>query len=261
MMTVIICLVAFTASLLTLFSGFGLGTILLPVFAIFFPLPAAIGATAVVHLLNNLFKVYLVGKEADWKTVLRFAIPASVAAIGGALLLKSLEGIGSLAKYQIDEKTFEIKAVNLTIGILIVIFALLELLPQFKKISFPSKYLTLGGILSGFFGGLSGLQGALRSAFLIRVGLTKEQFIGTGVIAAVIVDISRLLIYGITFYHTQFSSLKGEIWRILALASLSAFIGAYFGKKLIKKITIDTIQNVVGLMLIILGLAVAIGVV
>lgn len=260
-MTIIICLVAFIASLLTLYSGFGLGTILLPVFSVFFPLPVAIGATAVVHLLNNFFKVYLVGRDADWNTVFRFAIPASVAAIGGALLLKTLEGIGSLVKYQLGEKNFEIKAVNLTIGILIIFFALLELLPQLKRLSFSSKYLPFGGLLSGFFGGLSGLQGALRSAFLIRTGLTKEQFIGTGVIAAVIVDISRLLIYGITFYHTQFSSIKGEMWRLLALASLSAFIGAYFGKKLIKKITIDTIQKIVGIMLIIAGMALAIGVV
>ncbi|MDP3981751.1 MAG: sulfite exporter TauE/SafE family protein, partial [Chlamydiota bacterium] len=44
-----ICIVALIASGLTLFLGFGLGTILTPVFAIFFPVPVAIGATAIVH--------------------------------------------------------------------------------------------------------------------------------------------------------------------------------------------------------------------
>ena len=34
---IIICLAALIASALTFFSGFGLGTILMPVFAIFFP--------------------------------------------------------------------------------------------------------------------------------------------------------------------------------------------------------------------------------
>ena len=38
----IICLCAFLASGLTLFSGFGLGTLLLPVMALFFPIDAAI---------------------------------------------------------------------------------------------------------------------------------------------------------------------------------------------------------------------------
>jgi acyl-CoA reductase-like NAD-dependent aldehyde dehydrogenase len=45
----------------------------------------------------------------------------------------------------------------------------------------PPGYLPVGGLLSGFFGGLSGHQGALRSVFLLRAGLTKESFIATGV--------------------------------------------------------------------------------
>lgn len=64
----LIAATAFVASGLTLFSGFGLGTVLLPAFALFLPVPAAIAATAVVHLLNNLFKGGLVGRNADWPT-------------------------------------------------------------------------------------------------------------------------------------------------------------------------------------------------
>ena len=67
----VITLTALFASGLTLFSGFGLGTVLMPVFALFFPLPTAIAATAVVHLANNLFKAGLMGKQADRRTVLR----------------------------------------------------------------------------------------------------------------------------------------------------------------------------------------------
>jgi uncharacterized protein len=258
-MTLIICVVAFIASLLTLLSGFGLGTILLPVFALFFPLPVAIAATAVVHLLNNLFKVYLVGNDTDWETFLRFAVPASFAAVLGALLLKPLEGVGSLAKYRFGQRTFEITAINLTIGILIIVFAMMELLPQFKKLSFPPKYMPLGGFLSGFFGGISGIQGALRSAFLIRAGLNKEKFIGTGVLAAVVVDISRLLTYSLTFYSAKLSIVKDEMWSIISFATLSAFFGAYLGKRLIKKVTIGTVQKIVGIMLIIMGFALAVG--
>ncbi|MHB8530128.1 MAG: hypothetical protein ACYC8V_11535 [Caulobacteraceae bacterium] len=56
--------VAFLASGLTLYSGFGLGTVLLPAFALFFPAPVAVAATRAVHLLNNLFKGTLVGRAA-----------------------------------------------------------------------------------------------------------------------------------------------------------------------------------------------------
>jgi uncharacterized protein len=256
-----ICFVAFIASLFTLFSGFGLGTMLLPVFALFFPLPVAIAATAVVHLLNNLFKIVLVGKDAEWKSVALFALPASIAAIAGVMVLKSLEGIGSLAQYSIGENVFKITAIKLTIGILIILFALFELLPRFKNLAFSPKYLPLGGILSGFFGGLSGLQGALRSAFLIRSGLTKEQFIGTGVITAVMVDISRLVAYGLVFYTEQFSNINQGMWNIVSFATLSAFAGAFVGKRLIKKVTVDLIQKLVGVMLVVLGVLLAVGIV
>jgi len=65
--------VALFVSALTLFSGFGLGTLLMPAFALFLPVPVAVAATAVVHLANNLFKLVLVGRKADWTVVLRFA--------------------------------------------------------------------------------------------------------------------------------------------------------------------------------------------
>ncbi|MEJ7577489.1 MAG: TSUP family transporter [Pyrinomonadaceae bacterium] len=84
---VIICLAAFLASALTFFSGFGLGTILMPVFALFFPVEVAIGLTAIVHFLNGLFKVGLVGRNADRKVVLYFGIPAALAALVGAAVL------------------------------------------------------------------------------------------------------------------------------------------------------------------------------
>ena len=40
----LLCLVAFGGSLLTFFSGFGLGTLLMPVLAVFFPIEIAIGS-------------------------------------------------------------------------------------------------------------------------------------------------------------------------------------------------------------------------
>ena len=72
----VICLAAFFTAVLTFFSGFGLGTILTPVFAIFFPIDIAIALTGVVHFSNNLFKIALVGKNTDKGVLLRFGIPA-----------------------------------------------------------------------------------------------------------------------------------------------------------------------------------------
>ena len=83
--TVIVGIAAFGVSLLTLFSGFGLGTLLMPVFALFFPVEVAVASTAVVHAANNLFKVGLLARRAPLDVIVRFGAPAIVASFFGAV--------------------------------------------------------------------------------------------------------------------------------------------------------------------------------
>jgi len=258
----IICLVALFVSGLTLFSGFGLGTLLMPAFALFFPLPVAIAATAVVHLANNLFKLALLGKFADKKIVLRFAVPAALAAIIGALLLKTISDIDPLAQYQIGSREYDITVVKIAIAVLIAFFAVLEQLPPFRKLSLPTKFIPLGGGLSGFFGGLSGHQGALRTAFLAKLGLQKQVLIGTMVVSAVIVDISRLLIYGLTYFSQHFHELKdrGVVGPILA-GTAAAFLGAFIGSRLLHKVTLKTVHTIITILLILLAIALGSGII
>ncbi|MGM0426125.1 MAG: hypothetical protein ACQEQ7_02685 [Thermodesulfobacteriota bacterium] len=153
---IIICTVALLVSGLTLFSGFGLGTLLMPAFALFFPVEVAIAATAIVHLANNLFKIGLVGRKANPMVVLKFALPAAI--------------------------------------------------------------------------------------------------------TAVVVDVSRLMVYGATFFSRDFATLKdqGGIGLVIA-GSLAAFAGAFIASRFLKKITMRTIQMVVGAMLFLLSIAIGTG--
>ena len=256
----IVCVVAIFVSGVTLFSGFGLGTVLMPAFALFFPVPIAIAATAVVHLANNVFKIILVGKNADWDVIRWFALPGAVAAIFGAVVLHWFAHSSPLFVYQISTQAHYITTTKLVIGFLIIVFACFELIPRLSNMAFDRKYLFHGGLLSGFFGGLSGNQGALRSAFLIKAGLTKEAFVGTGTVSAVIVDVSRLLVYGVTFYTSKIVEV-GNIWSLVAAATLAAFLGSFLGTKLIKKITLRVMQIIVGIMLIVVGIGMATGII
>jgi uncharacterized protein len=255
----IICGVAVLVSGVTLFSGFGLGTVLMPAFALFFPVPVAIAATAIVHLANNLFKLALVGRSADWRIALKFSLPAAVAAIAGASLLNGFAGLPAIAAYDLAGRTHEITAVGVVIGSLIVTFALLELSSRFAGLNFPPRYLILGGLLSGFFGGLSGNQGALRAAFLIKAGMAKEAFIGTSVVSAVIVDTARLPIYGLSIYRKSVELLPSDMIGVVAAATLAAFVGAYFGARLIGKVTLRGIQLTVAAAMAMIGFCLAIG--
>ncbi len=254
---IVVCLTAFAVSTLTLFSGFGLGTVLMPAFAVFFPVPVAIASTAVVHLANNIFKVALVGRKADWGVLSRFALPAVAAAMVGAWLLHLFAGMPPVAVYRIGGHTHEVSVVKLAIGMLIVAFALIDILPKFQRLAFDRRHLFLGGLLSGFFGGLSGNQGALRSAFLINAGLDKESFIGTGTVAAVIVDVARLSVYGFGFYLSDSAGAGRSAEGLVLSATLAAFLGAFIGSRLIGKITMRTIQFIVGIMLVVVGFGMA----
>jgi len=251
----IICLAAFIASGLTLFSGFGLGTLLMPVVAVFFPLEVAVAMTAVVHLANNLFKLLLLGRGADARVLLRFGIPAVLFAWIGAALLVDLSLGDAAIEYSLLGHVLSTSVLNLILGSLVLLFVVLELLPAMGRLSFDSKYLPLGGVLSGFFGGLSGHQGAFRSMFLIKANLSKEAFIATGVLIAVLVDMTRLLVYGIDLF-----SERQEIdWVVVAVASLSAFIGALLGRRLLKKITLRSVQLLVSAMLALIAIGLIFG--
>jgi uncharacterized membrane protein YfcA len=239
MSLIIIPLTAFLASILTFFSGFGLGTILLPIFTLFYPAPIAVGLTAIVHFLNNSFKIGLVYKNINWQVVLKFGVPCLIAALAGSFLLKAISTNSIiLFSYNLNNHIFYGSLINFMMGILIIFFSLVEVIPFFKKIAISQNYLGIGGVLSGFFGGLSGHQGALRSSFLVRLNLKKEAFVATGTCIACIVDLGRMTIYAMTF---NFSYLK-ESSSVISLAVLCAFLGALIGNKLLKKTTLSFLK-------------------
>ncbi len=255
---IIIALVALLASLLTFFSGFGLGTILMPCIALFLPLELAIGVTAVVHLLTNIFKFGLTFRNVDQSLYLRFGIASIVGALLGALLLTFLEKqTFGLYSYMIGARECTITLPKLVIGFVILFFVIYESRKNIRVSQAKTGTLVTGGLLSGFFGGLSGNQGALRTTFLAALDLDKKKFIATGIAIALGVDVMRLLIYG---FRIEPSSIEAQ-FPLIATATLAAFAGAYAGSKLLNKITIASVQQIVAAALLIISLAMIAGIV
>lgn len=249
----LITLSAFLASLVTFYSGFGLATILMPIIAIFFPLPIAIGLTAVVHLVHSLLRTGLLWKAINWEVVVRFGIPALLAVIPGALALQKLSQFAPLKKYTVFSIHGEISILHLCIGLLLILFATMEMFPNKIRV----KNLMLGGILSGFFGGLSGNQGAIRSAFLIQTHLGKEAFIGTNAIIGAVIDLFRIVIYS-----WSFGQLLVHIDKALLTAAIGgALAGICLGMILLKKVTIGFIQRVLVALLYFLGTLLDLGII
>ncbi|MCC6761464.1 MAG: sulfite exporter TauE/SafE family protein [Chitinophagaceae bacterium] len=251
----LICAAALLGSALTFFSGFGLGTLLLPVFGLFFPIEVAIAMTAVVHFLNNIFKLSLTYKNIEKKIAWQFGLPAMLAAIAGAWLLSQLPTY-TLHTYSIATNTYYITLLKTLIGILMLLFALFEILPSLKRSTVSPTWLPLGGLLSGFFGGLSGHQGALRSVFLLRLQLSKQTFIATGIAIACMIDISRL-----SMYAQQLSKVNTLPWAQVAAATVAAFAGAWMGNIWLKKITMPAFQWMVAIFIILFACLLILGIV
>ncbi len=253
----LIFLTTFAAACLTLFSGFGLGTILMPVFAIFFPIELAIAATAVVHFLNNIFKLTFFAKHVDFRIALRFGLPAVVSAYVGAMFLHRLSQLEPIYVYSLANRVREVSFVKITVAVFLLMFATLELRPLKGPKKSGAAHLVFGGLLSGFFGGLSGHQGALRSAFLSQMTGSPQVFIGTGVVIACLVDVSRLLVYT---KNLASLALHPMSLYIIGGSAVSAFLGVYLGSRYVKKATMKGVQMAVALILFLLAVALGTGI-
>jgi hypothetical protein len=80
-------------------------------------------------------KFFLVAKNADAKVLLYFGVPAVIFAFLGAYLLGFLSAIEVLYEYILFDKNFVVTPIKFVIGILILFFVLIELLPYFSKMS------------------------------------------------------------------------------------------------------------------------------
>ena len=125
---VLIFSVAFLAAAFALLSGFGLGTILTPVFLLFYDVKTAIFLVAVVHLLNNLFKLGLFWKHVDFQILKRFGVLAILGAFLGAFS-------------QIYLASHWLRKL---LGLLLLFLGAKELIPQKFQFRFPKSVLRFG---------------------------------------------------------------------------------------------------------------------
>ena len=247
---IVLGIVAFGAALLTFISGFGLGTLLMPALACFVAPEAAVALTAVVHLLTNLTKVALVGKQAQRSILLQFGLPAIAGGLAGGYLLTTWSQANEPIIWQLGSWTCWTYPAPLAIGLIMLSVAVLELNPWFDTWRPQAKWLPLGGLVSGLLGGLSGHQGALRSAFLIGLPtLTPVSFVATGAVIACAVDGARLLAYGSAAWLPASNHIE-----LLGIAAGAALAGTWAGNRWLPKVTLPFVRRMVGVALLVIAL-------
>jgi hypothetical protein len=234
----LILAVTFLTAILTLLTGFGLGTVLTPVFTIFYDVKLAVLMVAIVHLLNNLFKLYLFRAHVDLSIVRRFGLLSIVGTFIGAML-QAYVSSGPL-------KTF--------LGAALLLLGAAEFLPSGKRPKIPKKVDVIGGFASGLLGGLIGNQGAIRSAYLLNYQISKETFIATATVIASVIDLTRIPLYLVS-YHQEIA----PRWSNIALVVAVAYCGTLVGKRLLRHVDLGTFKKVVAACLFLLGIGLIFG--
>ncbi len=248
----IIAIVAFLAALSTFFSGFGLGTVLFPVFAFFFIPEIALATTAIVHLINGVFKVVLTGKNINWSIFYRFGLFAIFGSAIGAYLVYVLGDLGTFYVISFNSMANHVNYTHFFLGVVMIFFAVLEFSSFLENRKIGRIWIPLGGLISGFFGGFSGHQGAIRAAFLSNAELTKYEFIATSAFLGVIIDVTRISSYA----QELTTSLP---FALVATGAVFAIFGSLLGNQLLKKTEMRIIKWVVGSFLCAVGTLMVLG--
>ena len=246
------------ASAITIVSGFGLNTVLVPAFAVLFPLPLAIAAVALVHLIASAIRLVIFRAHINRVIALQFVPWAILGGVAGALILELLGAVPVIATYPLFGVTKSITAVKVVVGVTIAVLSLYELRRGAEQGGLNSVGLSAGALASGFFGGLSGNQGAIRSTVLIRAGLTPLGFAATGALAAIAIDLTRLVVYGTAGSISSIVA-DGAIRNAIVAATIGAIVGALVGRQLLATMSSERLRLVVGWSLVAGGLLIGTG--
>lgn len=230
---ILLCILTFVASGLGTATGFGTSTLMVPVLAMFVPVPVTLLFVGLIHLCGDVWKVTLFRGGLDWRLVLGFGLSGIVASYFGASL--SLKG-AELPLKQI-------------LGVFLILYTVFLFLK--RKWGLPKNDATAvcGGVLSGLFAGFFGVGGAVRGAFLAAYNLPKEVYVFTSGLIALFIDITRVTRYiaGGTRFDTEL------LLTLLACIPIS-FAGAYIAKKFLDRLPQKSFRLFVGIFLGLVGL-------
>ncbi len=231
-----IAILTFIASIIGTITGFGTSTVMIPVLVMFLPPVEAIFLVAIIHWFGDVWKILLFRKGFDVRLLVLFGVIGLVTSYLGAFI--------SLGANE-----------QLLLRFLGVFLAGYALFLVFKtKFRIPAGNITAlsGGALSGFFAGMFGIGGAIRSMFLTAFDLPKAVYIATAGAIGILVDSTR-----IATYFMGGTTLPTTLWYGLLVFIPVSFFGANVAKGIVEKIPQEKFRMVVAVFLLAIGIKLA----
>lgn len=231
---VVLAIVAFLAGAINAVAGFGIGSILTPLFALGIGVKLGVAAASVPHFAGNIIRLWTLRQRVDFGVLKTFGAMSAVGALIGALL-------------HAVAATVELKII---LAVVLILTGALGVTGRTDRLRVGRGAASAGGAASGFLGGLVGYQGGLRAAAMLALDVRKEVFVATAVAIAIIVDGARLPVYAVSVGHAL-----RDFWPLLLIAAISVSAGTLFGRKILGRLPERLFRRTVGALILVLGVA------
>jgi uncharacterized protein len=213
-------------------AGFGIGSLLTPVFVTQVATQVAVAAVSIPHVVGTATRLWLLRGQIDRHLLVRFGLTSAAGGLTGALLQARTGSAG----------------LTVLFGSLLLFVAASELTGLSKRMRFRGAAAWIAGALSGLLGGMVGNQGGIRSAAMLGVDVPRQAFVGTATAVALIVDGARLPVYLATTGDELLA-----LWPTIAFATVGVICGTLFGHRVLMQIPEERFRPTVAVLLAILG--------
>jgi uncharacterized protein len=236
--TLVVALSVFAGAVAAL-AGFGIGSLLTPALAVSVGTKLAVAAVSVPHVAATAVRLWMLRSAIDRRVLLRFGLPSAAGGLVGAVIQAFLSS----------------PALSAVLGVLLILAGISELSGLAARLQFPGRWAIVAGILSGVFGGLVGNQGGIRSAALLRFGLSRESLVATATASALLVDAARVPVY-LASSGDQILA----IWPLVLALTVGVLLGTVLGAPILRRIPDPRFRQLLAVLLVLLGVGLLVGI-
>jgi uncharacterized membrane protein YfcA len=212
--------------------GFGIGSLLTPLFAVRVGTQLAVAAVSIPHVFATGLRYWRLRAHVDRRVLVSFGIMSAAGGLAGALL-HSVAGNRALA---------------IVFGVILIFVGVSELTGLARRMRFGGWVAWTAGAVSGLFGGLVGNQGGIRSAALLGFDVDKEAFVATATAIGLVVDAARMPVY----FATQAPAIA-RIWPLVLIGTVGTLVGTLVGVRALRRIPENAFRHIVAVILLVLG--------
>jgi uncharacterized membrane protein YfcA len=213
-------------------AGFGIGSVLTPLFSTQLGAKVAVAAVSIPHVIGTAVRFWLLRGHVDRRIFIWFGITSAVGGLIGALLHAYASS----------------RTLAVVFGCLLLFVGFSELTGFVNRVRLGRTSAWVAGGLSGMFGGMVGNQGGIRSAALLAFDTEKEAFVATATAVGLLVDAARMPVY----VFTEGPSLALH-WSVIAISIAGVVIGTVAGAHFLRRVPDRAFRTVVAFLLLGLG--------